>query len=178
MIGPILNAGGRLGKSNFATELLSSNDLTFINEKSIELIQLNEKRKEIESLILKEIDFNKIEKENEDIIVYFNQNINEGLIGIIAARLKDHFNKPSIVITSSNNLLKASARSTHPSGSYFAPGFVITSMSAIFAAGTLCNNDFISPPAMFEGLPSIIRFTFEFPLKLMLSSGSTSTPGT
>ncbi|MDC0215674.1 single-stranded-DNA-specific exonuclease RecJ [Candidatus Pelagibacter sp.] len=113
MIGPILNAGGRLGKSNFATELLSSNDLTFINEKSIELIQLNEKRKEIESLILKEIDFNKIEKENEDIIVYFNQNINEGLIGIIAARLKDHFNRPSFVITRSNGILKGSARSIY-----------------------------------------------------------------
>ena len=35
------------------------------------------------------------------------------MIGIIAARLKDHFNKPSIVITKSNNLLKASGRSTH-----------------------------------------------------------------
>ena len=34
------------------------------------------------------------------------------MIGIIAARLKDHFNKPAIVITKSNNILKASARST------------------------------------------------------------------
>jgi len=38
-------------------------------------------------------------------------NISEGLIGIIAARLKDYFNKPSIVITKSNNYLKGSARS-------------------------------------------------------------------
>ena len=38
--------------------------------------------------------------------------MNEGLIGIIASRLKDYFNKPSIVITKSNNILKASARST------------------------------------------------------------------
>jgi len=38
--------------------------------------------------------------------------LNEGLIGIIASRLKDYFNKPSIVITNSNNMLKASARST------------------------------------------------------------------
>ena len=34
------------------------------------------------------------------------------MIGIIAARLKDYFNKPAIVITKSNNILKASARST------------------------------------------------------------------
>ena len=48
---------------------------------------------------------------NKDVIIYYNSNINEGLIGIIAARLKDYFNKPSIVITKSNELLKGSARS-------------------------------------------------------------------
>jgi len=111
LIGPILNAGGRLGKSNYATDLLSSNDLKIINERSVDLIKLNDKRKEIETIILNEVDFGKIEKENSDVIVYFNPNINEGLIGIIAARLKDHFNKPTLVITSSNDILKGSARS-------------------------------------------------------------------
>jgi len=113
LIGPILNAGGRLGKSNYATELLSSNNPKIINERSIELIKLNTKRKVIETLILNEVDFNKIEKDNNEIIVYYNPNINEGLIGIIAARLKDHFNKPSIVITSSSEILKGSARSIY-----------------------------------------------------------------
>ncbi len=112
LIGPILNAGGRLGKSNYATELLSSVDNRFIKKRSNELIILNEKRKIIENNILKDIDFNKIEKKNDSIIIINNYNINEGLIGIIAARLKEHFNKPSIVITDSNNLLKGSARST------------------------------------------------------------------
>ena len=111
LIGPILNAGGRLGKSNFASDLLSSNNIEFINNRSNELIELNNKRKNIESLILNKIDFQKIEDDNEDVIIYYNPNINEGLIGIIAARLKDYFNKPSIVITSSNNYLKGSARS-------------------------------------------------------------------
>ena len=111
LIGPILNAGGRLGKSNYATELLSSDDLNVVNIRSNELIKLNDKRKKIEALILDEIDFQNIEDENKDIIIYYNPNISEGLIGIIAARLKDYFNKPSIVITNSNNLLKGSARS-------------------------------------------------------------------
>ena len=113
LIGPILNAGGRLGKSNYAADLLSSNNLTVINNKSNELIKLNDKRKKIETSIINEIDFQKINKENKDVIVYYNKNINEGLIGIIASRLKDHFNKPSIVITSSNNILKGSARSVN-----------------------------------------------------------------
>jgi len=113
LIGPILNAGGRLGKSHYATELLSSDDLEIVSIKSNELIKLNNKRKEIETLILNEIDFQNIENENKDVIIYYNPNINEGLIGIIAARLKDHFNKPSIVITNSNELLKGSARSVY-----------------------------------------------------------------
>ena len=113
LIGPILNAGGRLGKSNFASELLSSDDLEIINIKSNELIKLNNKRKEIETLILDKINFKKIEKENKDVVIYFNPNINEGLIGIIAARIKDYFNKPCIVITNSNDILKGSARSVY-----------------------------------------------------------------
>jgi len=113
LIGPILNAGGRLGKSDYATELLSSDNIDIINIRSTELIKLNNKRKEIETLVLDEIDFQKIEDENKDIIIYYNPNINEGLIGIIAARLKDYFNKPSIVITNSNDLLKGSARSVY-----------------------------------------------------------------
>ena len=113
LIGPILNAGGRLGKSQFATELLSSDNDQVIKDRSNDLIKLNNKRKEIETLILDEIDFQKIEKENKEVIIYYNPNINEGLLGIIAARLKDYFNKPSIVITKSNELLKGSARSVY-----------------------------------------------------------------
>ncbi|MDC0927086.1 single-stranded-DNA-specific exonuclease RecJ [Candidatus Pelagibacter ubique] len=113
LIGPILNAGGRLGKSQYATELLSSNNYQVIKDRSTYLIKLNNKRKEIENLLLNEIDFKKIEKENKEVIIYYNPNINEGLIGIIAARLKDYFNKPSIVITASNELLKGSARSVY-----------------------------------------------------------------
>ena len=113
LIGPILNAGGRLGKSQYATELLSSNNDQVIKDRSTYLIKLNNKRKEIENLVLNEIDFQKIENENKDVIIYYNPNINEGLIGIIAARLKDYFNKPSIVITASNELLKGSARSVY-----------------------------------------------------------------
>jgi len=102
-----------LGKTSYASELLSSDNLEIVNIRSYDLIKLNNKRKEIETLILNEVDFEKIEKENKDIIVYYNPNINEGLIGIIAARLKDHFNKPSIIVTTSGNMLKGSARSIY-----------------------------------------------------------------
>ena len=113
LIGPILNAGGRLGKSSYATELLSSDDPKIINDRSISLITLNNKRKDIETSILNDIDFDKIEKINKNVIIYYSPYINEGLIGIIAARLKDYFNKPCVVITTSNGVLKGSARSIY-----------------------------------------------------------------
>ena len=76
------------------------------------MIGLNNKRKQLEKNILSKINFDKIKKENKKVIIYYDPNMNEGLIGIIASRLKDYFNKPSIVITKSNNILKGSARST------------------------------------------------------------------
>ena len=112
LIGPIINSGGRLGFSNYGVELLTTDNLKLIKKRSIELIKLNEKRKLLEQNILDQINYEKINKNNNKVIIYYNANLNEGLIGIIAARLKDYFNKPSIVITKSNNILKASARST------------------------------------------------------------------
>ena len=112
LIGPIVNSGGRLGFSNLGTELLTSNNINILQKKTLQLINLNNKRKKLEKNILDEINFEEIIKENKNVIIYYNNNIHEGIIGIIAARLKDYFNKPSIVITKSNNTLKASARST------------------------------------------------------------------
>ena len=112
LIGPIINSGGRLNCSNYAVDLLSTDNKEIIKNRVDKLIILNNKRKEIEQNILSKIDFEKIKKENKNIIIYYQNNLNEGLIGIIAARLKDYFNKPTIVITKSNNILKASARST------------------------------------------------------------------
>ena len=112
LIGPIINSGGRLNSSNYGVELLSTDNLEIIKDRSSKLIDLNNKRKIIEQSILDKIDFEKIKKENKNVIIYYKDNLNEGLIGIIASRLKDYFNKPSIVITKSNDKLKASARST------------------------------------------------------------------
>jgi single-stranded-DNA-specific exonuclease len=112
IIGPIINAGGRLGKSHYGTELFTSKNMTIINKRSIDLIKLNEKRKKIEKNILDQIDFKKINEKNKDVIIYHYKNLHEGLIGIIAARLKDFFNKPTIVITNSGDKFKGSARST------------------------------------------------------------------
>jgi single-stranded-DNA-specific exonuclease len=124
LIGPIINAGGRLNNSNYGVELLSTDNFETIKDRVKKLINLNNKRKIIEQNILDEIDFKKIKNENKQVIIYYNNNFNEGIIGIIASRLKDYFNKPAIVITKSNNILKASARST----SSYDIGYLIKSL--------------------------------------------------
>jgi single-stranded-DNA-specific exonuclease len=124
LIGPIINAGGRLNNSNYGVELLSTDNLETIKDRAKKLIELNNKRKIIEQNILDEINFEKIKNENKQVIIYYKNNLNEGIIGIIASRLKDYFNKPSIVITKTNDKLKASARST----SFYNIGYLIKSL--------------------------------------------------
>jgi single-stranded-DNA-specific exonuclease len=112
LIGPIINAGGRLGFSNLGTKLLTSNNVKEVKKIALKLKNLNEKRKEIENFFLDKINFEKIKQEKKNVVIYYNSKLHEGLIGILAARLKEYFNKPSIVITRTDNFLKASARST------------------------------------------------------------------
>jgi len=124
LIGPIINAGGRLNNSNYGVELLSTDNIKIVKDRANKLISLNNKRKIIEKNILDKIDFKKIKNGNKQVIIYYKNDLNEGIIGIIASRLKDYFNKPSIVITKSNDKLKASARST----SSYNIGYLIRSL--------------------------------------------------
>ena len=61
-IGPILNSGGRLGKSSYATKLLTSNNKKTINEITIKLCELNKKRKKIENITFNNINFDELKK--------------------------------------------------------------------------------------------------------------------
>jgi single-stranded-DNA-specific exonuclease len=124
LIGPIINSGGRLNYSKYGVELLSSDNPKIIKDRANKLIDLNNKRKIIEQDILNEIDFEKIKKENKNVLIFYKNYNYEGLIGIISSRLKDYFNKPSIVITKSNNKFKASARSN----SSYNIGYLIKSL--------------------------------------------------
>ena len=111
IIGPILNSGGRLGHSDLATKLLSSNNENEISKISNKLIALNEKRKNLENKSLKRIDLNKLSKKHNEVVFIYDSFFKDGLIGIIASKLKDQFNKPAFVMTQINSTIKGSARS-------------------------------------------------------------------
>lgn len=111
---PVLNAAGRLGEQNKTVELLMTNNYNEATNLSCELIALNEKRKSIENEVFKEaidiIQKNNLHK-NKALCIY-NNLWHEGVIGIIAGKLKDKFNKPTFIISfDENGFGKGSARS-------------------------------------------------------------------
>ena len=112
LIGPIINSSGRIGNPNKAVNLFIASENDIVDKLISELIILNAKRKDIEENIIKSLDFSKIDNKDINVVILLVNSVNEGLIGIIASKIKEYFNKPSIVFTESGNFLKGSARST------------------------------------------------------------------
>ena len=112
LIGPILNSPGRLNDANIVVNLLTSKDNTLKLKIINQLITFNEKRKLIENNLIKEIDLERVSKIKDHVLVEHNKIISEGIIGIIASKLKEYFNKPCVILTKVNDVYKASARST------------------------------------------------------------------
>jgi single-stranded-DNA-specific exonuclease len=110
-IAPLINAAGRIENANEVVELFTSELEEKIYKISRKLIKLNNKRKLIEKRILDELNYLDLYNEKGVLFIY-NPNLHEGVIGILASRVKDYFDKPCFVITNSGNILKGSARST------------------------------------------------------------------
>ncbi|MDC0597901.1 single-stranded-DNA-specific exonuclease RecJ, partial [Candidatus Pelagibacter sp.] len=109
-IAPLFNSAGRLENANQIVELLTTNSEELIIKIINRINKLNEKRKFLEKIILDELKIKSIERKKGVIIIY-SKFIHEGIIGIIASRIKDYFNKPCIILTKSGNVIKGSARS-------------------------------------------------------------------
>jgi single-stranded-DNA-specific exonuclease len=110
-IAPLINAAGRLGNANQIVELFTTESNNRILEILENICKLNDKRKLIEKKIIDDLELEKFNDKNNVLFIY-KSNLHEGLIGIIASRVKEYFNKPCLVLTNSNNILKGSARST------------------------------------------------------------------
>jgi single-stranded-DNA-specific exonuclease len=112
IIGPRINAGGRVGKSDLGVRLLATDDAIEARTIAEELDRFNAERKAIESVVLDEAmqDATALPA-SEAIIMVARKGWHPGVIGIVAGRLKDHFNKPTAVIALGEGIGKASARS-------------------------------------------------------------------
>ncbi len=111
IIGPRINAGGRVGKCSHGAKLLLNNNPRESFKIASELNQFNTERKKLEKNLLN-IVLNTIKNDIDDpVLVLQGNDWHEGIIGIIASRIKEKFNKPTIIISLNNKIGKASARS-------------------------------------------------------------------
>ena len=111
IIGPRINAGGRVGKCSHGANLLLSKNSKEVFKIASELEIYNNERKIIEKDLLNKIEKNITLNNNEPVIVLSGHNWHSGIIGIVASRLKEKFNKPTVIISVVDKIGKASARS-------------------------------------------------------------------
>lgn len=111
-IGPRLNAGGRVGEAALGSRILSTDDPNEAKQIALHLDQLNQERKEIELRCLDDA-IEQVENANmHDGLVYAAaEGWHPGVIGIVASRLKERYNRPACVVAFENGLGKGSGRS-------------------------------------------------------------------
>ena len=111
MLGPRINAGGRVGKCSHGANLLLNNDPKSAFKLASELDQFNKERQMFEKDLLQKILNENKDYSKDPVLILSGTNWHEGVIGIVAARLKEKFNKPVIIISLDGDIGKASARS-------------------------------------------------------------------
>lgn len=113
VLGPCINATGRLETADLSVELLVTEDEKKAEELAEKLFDLNVERQEltfdsVESVI------SKVEEEiinGDKVILVYDDTIHESIAGIVAGRVRERFNLPTIVMTRGKDMPKGSARS-------------------------------------------------------------------
>ncbi len=113
VIGPCLNASGRLDSAKKGLELLLTEDEESANKLAEEIVDLNDARKNMtKEGVDKAIEIIEgTEINNDNILVVYIPDIHESLAGIVAGRIKERYNKPTIILTKSEEGVKGSGRS-------------------------------------------------------------------
>ena len=113
ILGPCINASGRLETAGIAVELFLTNDLYLAQQNARLLAELNSKRKTLtETGTQLAIDI--VEKEqlaDKKVIVIYCQQILESVAGIVAGKIKEKYHRPTIVIAGDKDILHGSCRS-------------------------------------------------------------------
>ena len=113
-IAPRINAAGRLGDANRAVELLVTDDQDKARLLVKELDNENKRRQMIQQAVVDEalLKVNaEVDLKNENALVLANAGWHPGVVGIVASKIKEEFNRPTIIIALENGSGKGSARS-------------------------------------------------------------------
>ena len=111
-LGPRINAGGRVGKSDLGVRLLTTEDVHEARGIAAELNQLNEERRAIETVVQEEAEAMLPGQHNRAVALLSGEGWHPGVIGIVAGRIKEKSGKPAIVIAvDADGVGKGSGRS-------------------------------------------------------------------
>ena len=103
LLGPRINAGGRLGRSDLGVQLLACMEDGIADSLAVQLDELNMQRRITEKQVQQQAEEMALEKlaasPDLSVLVLAANGWHEGVIGIVAGRIKDRFNRPSIVIS-------------------------------------------------------------------------------
>jgi single-stranded-DNA-specific exonuclease len=97
LIGPRINAGGRIGRAELGALLLTCDDEGEAQKLAVELDRLNGERQEVEKAVL--ADAETTADLNADIVMTSGKNWHPGVVGLVAARLKERASKPAFAVT-------------------------------------------------------------------------------
>ncbi len=115
IIGPCINATGRLENAKLSVELFIEEDIEKAYDLAKKLVYLNSERKDLTIKAAEEaIEYiENTSLKNDNVLVVYNEEIHESVAGIVAGRIKERFYKPVIVITNTEdeNIAKGSGRS-------------------------------------------------------------------
>ena len=111
-LGPRINAGGRIGAADLGARLLSTEDPNEATALAERLDQLNKERRDIETVV-QDAAIRQIEARGElgALVWAAGEGWHPGVVGIVASRLKDRFNRPAVVIGLDGDEGKGSGRS-------------------------------------------------------------------
>lgn len=99
IFGPCINAEGRIGDTRFPTTLLSTDDVDLANEMAMRLVETNRERQEItKSAQTAAVEIATTQLVNDSTIVIHSDDWHPGIVGIVASKVKDAVNKPTVII--------------------------------------------------------------------------------
>ena len=111
LLGPRINAGGRVGAAGLGVALLSSTDEFAARAMAETLDKHNAERQAIEAMVSEQAFAAAAAQANLPVIMVAGKGWHQGVIGIVAGRLKEKFQRPAVVIALEEGMGKASARS-------------------------------------------------------------------
>ena len=139
VLGPRVNAGGRVGESGLGARLLSIDDPSEITEIAARLDRYNKERREIETAVLDramelaEAQDAGADAAREPVILVAERGWHPGVIGIVASRLRERFNRPACVLAIEGEVAKGSGRSIP--GAALGSAVIAARQAGILAAG-------------------------------------------